>query len=251
MQAAIRRPQDLFPSTLFSVEAGASNGDETLLHPLERALVERAVSKRRHEFAAGRACAHRALTRLQVAPGPILSDRHGCPLWPSGTLGSISHTEGCAISVAATSGRVTAVGVDVDRRSNAFSHSVLRHVCREEELRWISGLPGMLVPMYGLLLFSIKEAIYKCVYAATGERLGFGDASVVLDLSQGLFSARLLREVGEEGRDRLVGRVGCNEDYVFSGLWWPSSGPSAFPHSPLRHSDVFRNATAHERRLRP
>jgi 4'-phosphopantetheinyl transferase EntD len=249
MQAAIRRPQDMFPSTLFSVEAGASNGDEASLHPLERALVERAVSKRRREFAAGRVYAHRALTRLQVVPGPILSDRHGCPLWPTGTLGSISHTEGCAISVAATSGRVTAVGVDVDRRNNAFSHVVLRHICREEELRWISGLPGMLVPMYGLLLFSIKEAIYKCVYAATGERLGFSDASVALDLSQGLFSARLLREVSEDGRDRLIGRVGCNEDYVFSGLWWPSFDPSTSQQSPLRHSDPSRNANVHERRL--
>lgn len=216
---AIRRPEELFPTHWFSVEVSAGGGDASSLHPSEQRLIDRAVPKRRAEFAAGRVCAHRALDRLQHTHEPLLRDPHGCPVWPSGALGSISHTRGCVVSVVARKPQVAAVGVDVDDWREPFTDLALAHICRSEEKAWLEAMLPTARNLHAYALFSIKEAIYKCVYVGTGERLGFHDASVHFDLQQGLFSAQLQRPL-PGGRQRLIGRVGCNQNHVFSGLWW-------------------------------
>jgi 4'-phosphopantetheinyl transferase EntD len=220
LRAAIRSPQGLFPQRLFSVETVAASMDEALLHPCERALVRNAVAKRKGEFAAGRHCARQALARFSISAPSILKDAYGCPLWPDGAVGSISHTSGCVISVAGRSSLVAGLGVDVDSRRAPFPEAVLGHVCRPEELRWLQSMPAASMMLHAYALFSVKETIYKCVYGATGERLAFDDASLQFDLRAGLFRAQLMHAVGREGRTFLVGRVGCNAAHVFSGMWW-------------------------------
>lgn len=226
--SSIQDPRELFPSTWFSVEAhyahGDALGDEAWLHPLERALVARAIPRRRAEFAAGRHCARRALGRLSIAPVALLRDAHGSPLWPAGTLGSISHTEGCAISVAALRSSVRGVGVDVERIDAEAASVISNQVCSASERAALAALPVAARVPHACALFSVKETIYKCVYGATGQRLTFADATVWLDFRQGMFLASLRRPVGigAERRHRLTGRVGRNERYVFSGQYWLS-----------------------------
>jgi 4'-phosphopantetheinyl transferase EntD len=232
-RAAIRAPQALFPHRLFCVESAAAPMDEALLHPGERALVRNAVAKRKGEFAAGRHCARQALARLDISAPAILKDGYGCPLWPQGAVGSISHTAGCVVSVVGRSSQVAALGVDVDSRLAPFPKAILGHVCRPEELRWLLAMPAESMALHAYALFSVKETIYKCVYGATGDRLGFTDASLDIDLQTGLFRARLTRAVGPAGRRFLVGRVGYNAAHVFSGMWWlraPGAGGEA--HAP-------------------
>lgn len=233
-QAAIRSPQALFPRRLFSVETAAAPMDETLLHPLERALVRNAVAKRKGEFAAGRHCARQALARLDISAPSILKDRNGCPQWPAGAVGSISHTKGCVVSVVARSSRFAALGVDVDSRLAPFPQAVLGHVCRHEELRWLRSMPGEAMMLHAYALFSVKETIFKCVYGATGERLRFSDALLDFDLRTGLFRAQLARAVGTAARTFLTGRVGCNAAHVFSGMWWfGATGAGVGAHAPV------------------
>lgn len=220
---AIRRPEDLFPTHWFSVEVSSGGGDALSLHPSEQRLIDRAVPKRRAEFTAGRVCAHRALERLQHAPEPLLRDPYGCPVWPLGTLGSISHTRGCVVSVVARKPQVAAVGVDVDDWREPFPELALDHICCSDEEAWLEAMVPADRNLHAYALFSIKEAIYKCVYTGTGERLGFHDASVHFDLQQGLFRAHLQRPL-IDGRQQVIGRVGCNQNHVFSGLWWFVSG---------------------------
>lgn len=228
--AAIRRPEDLFPAAWFSVATLDGEGDEAALHPLERPLVARAVPKRRRDFAAGRSCARRALARFACEAQPILRDDDGCPLWPAGLLGSISHTAGCAVGVVAARGAVAAVGVDVETIDAAAGRSLLAHVCGPAERAWIEALPAGEHAAAACAVFSIKESIYKCVYAATGgERLGFGDATVSVDLRRGLFTARLSRPLGPERRSRVAGRVGRGERHVFSGLSWLATPSRSTP----------------------
>ena len=62
------------------------------LLPQELALIEGAVPKRVTEFATGRQCAREALRDLGIADVPILFGKDRCPLWPVGTVGSITHT---------------------------------------------------------------------------------------------------------------------------------------------------------------
>lgn len=234
--ATIRSPKELFPEAWFSVEVEHARGDERWLLPSEHALVVRAVPQRRAEFAAGRHCARRALARLSVAPVPLLRDEQGCPLWPRGTSGSISHTSGCVVSVAARCDGVSAVGVDVERIDAAAAEAITAQVCSDAERNALMALPWAERAPYACALFSVKETIYKCVYAATGERLTFSDAAVWLDFRQGLFLATLQRPVGRglDRRDHVVGRVGRNDHYVFSGQYWLARrcDPVSSPISP-------------------
>ncbi len=224
LQAAISSPHSLFPQRLFSVETVTSPMDESLLHPCEYALVRNAVAKRKGEFAAGRHCARLALARLHIGESAILQDANGCPIWPEGAVGSISHTKDCIVSVVGRSSQVAALGVDVDSHLTPFPFDVLGYVCRPEELRWLQSMSAESRRLHAYALFSVKETIYKCVYAATGDQLGFTDALLNFDLRTGLFRAQLARAVGPEGRKYLVGRVGCNATHVFSGMWWFHTG---------------------------
>lgn len=226
----LRAPQDLFPRELFSVEWTDRGAAATELCAAERALARNAVPRRRGEFAAGRVCAHRALRRLHLHSDAILRDEHGSPLWPAGARGSISHTRGCVLSVVALDRRVAALGVDVECHAEPLADRVLQQICVAEELARLQALPPAARRLQAYALFSIKEAIYKAVYGATRQRLGFADASVRFDLDRGVFEARLSRDADLGGRRLLTGRVGCNAQHVFTGLWWFQPGAAAPAH---------------------
>lgn len=219
-QNAIASLDGLFPHHLFSVEVVSTPMDESVLHPDELLLVKNAVAKRKGEFAAGRFCARQALIRQHLNPGVILKDIHGCPVWPHGAVGSISHTRGCIVSVVGHSNQVAGLGVDVDLRQPRFPERILQHICRPEELKRLSAMSDDLMNLHAYAIFSIKETIYKCVYMATGERLTFNEATLNLDLNVGIFHAQLTRPVGYARKKRLAGRVGFNTTHIFSGMWW-------------------------------
>src|SRR4051812_19673514 len=74
-------------------------GQAVVLAPLEERLVASASDKRRRDFALGRACAHQALAALGFDDGAIAIRQNGAPLWPTGVLGSITHTHGYAAAL--------------------------------------------------------------------------------------------------------------------------------------------------------
>ena len=89
------------------------------------------------------------------------------------------------------------------------------------------------------VLFSAKESIYKAWFAFTGERLGFGDARVVIDGSRRTFAARILAapSTGQGRRlprrdDGVSGRIGVSRGLVLTAVsigWGRSSSePPAF-----------------------
>jgi 4'-phosphopantetheinyl transferase EntD len=57
-------------------EMDPMHATEADLLPAERAQVSNAVTKRVREFAAGRQCARKAMSRLGVSMGPLLNDLH-------------------------------------------------------------------------------------------------------------------------------------------------------------------------------
>jgi 4'-phosphopantetheinyl transferase EntD len=210
----------MFPRDLFSMATARGPSNDALLHQLERELIRNARAERRGEFAAARQCAHRALARFGIEPQPILRDPHGAPQWPHGVCGSITHTSGCMLGVVALDSRVVALGVDVEARGAAFPERALAPVCRPEEFAELHDEASPLRHVNAYAVFCAKEAIYKAVYSATRERLGFQDARVHLDLPRGLFRAHLLRSADGRGRRELIGRVGYNDAHVFAAVWW-------------------------------
>ena len=192
----------------------APTGQDALL-PQERALVDGASAQRLAEFATGRHCARVALRALDadLAGMPVLRDARGAPLWPSGTVGSITHCAGWTGAVVARSrgsrfGRgVAAIGLDAEPIA-PLPAGVVEVVASVEEREALARLgaerPG--IP-WDTLLFSAKEATYKAWYPLTG--LVVGHDAVEVDLSpQGVFTAVAAADdcAGREVAHRVRGR---------------------------------------------
>src|SRR5690606_27502272 len=92
--------------------AGAIDDYDIL--PDERALIANAVRKRQREFSTGRWLSRRGLRQFGLPDRPILMGRLRNPLFPDGTLGTISHDGAiCAVAVMQNSAW-TGVGFGID-----------------------------------------------------------------------------------------------------------------------------------------
>jgi 4'-phosphopantetheinyl transferase EntD len=173
------------------VEWGDPGEPSLPLFPEEAELVASAVEKRRLEFARGRQCARAALRRLGVADQPLLSGSQREPLWPSGVVGSITHTAGICGAVVGWQHRYLGVGIDVEPAA-PLERAVAERIATEVEMRSLGSLPPLLAAR---LIFSAKEAFYKCQFSVTRQFLGFFEVSVALE-PHGEFSVELLTDAG-------------------------------------------------------
>ncbi len=108
-------------------------------------------------------------------PLSVGADRQ--PLWPVGLIGSITHTAGyCAAAVAERSGLI-AVGLDSETVGDV-SRDIWPTICGASEAEWLRSLPADRQDAAITLIFSAKEAFYKCQYPLTREWLDFHDLIV-------------------------------------------------------------------------
>ncbi|WIY23443.1 4'-phosphopantetheinyl transferase family protein [Parasedimentitalea psychrophila] len=150
-------------------------------------LSANAVAKRQREFAAGRAAAHAAMADLGHRPQAIVIGKNRAPLWPEGLTGSITHSRSCAIAIVARNRDVLALGIDVEE-DRPLADKLLPAICSDAEQEWLMAQanPGQLAK----LIFSAKEAAYKCQYSVSQRYFGFDGLELALDLAQGGFQAR-------------------------------------------------------------
>ncbi len=154
-------------------------------------LSPNAVDKRRREFAAGRAAAHAAMIDLGRRPEAILVGDKRAPIWPKGLTGSITHTRSCAMAAVAPVGHAQALGIDVEE-DTPLDDNLLSAICSDQEQQWLRAQanPGQLAKV----IFSAKEAAYKCQYTVSQRFFGFDGMELELDLEQGHFQARFTAE---------------------------------------------------------
>jgi 4'-phosphopantetheinyl transferase EntD len=185
-----------------AVEAGRIDSVVGDIRPEEHAYVAAAVPSRQAEFRAGRILAHRALARLGGCDAPILAGADRAPVWPAGFTGSISHTHTHAAAAVGKLDDVLAIGIDVED-VDRFRPELEGHIMRPEEISAILDRRPVEARRSALaLVFSVKEAFYKCQYAITRQFLGFHDATVSLDIARGEFTLIVL-----DRRSALAGRV--------------------------------------------
>ncbi|KAA3451432.1 hypothetical protein C7I87_06875 [Mesorhizobium sp. SARCC-RB16n] len=144
--------------------------------------------RRRREFAWGRHHAREALRQLGVAPVPILSRADGAPLWPSGVVGSISHSCCDCGAVAGRVDNVLALGLDIED-DEPLGADLLPIICtptETERAEWSSSRFGP------KLIFVIKEAVYKAYAPSTGAFLDFQDVCVRIEHESGSFEAEIV-----------------------------------------------------------
>jgi 4'-phosphopantetheinyl transferase EntD len=181
----------ILPAAVATAEARDDEGERHLF-PAEEEVVGRAVEKRRQEFTSGRACARRALEQLGLPAGPIPSGERGEPIWPEGTIGSITHCDGYRAAVAARSDELLTVGIDAEPHQ-PLPERLIDDIAGPQERPRLAELarlePGV---HWDRLLFSAKESVYKAWFPLAQRWLGFEDAVLTLDPGTGTFSARLL-----------------------------------------------------------
>ena len=166
----------LFPPGVIAIERRGDLEPEALSEAESESL-GRAAPQRRREFAAGRECARRALARCGVEGAVIGRGADRRPLWPAPFVGSIAHTAEYAAAAVAHRNDFASLGMDVERREAVGEH-LWRRIAVPLELDWIGTLPVGERVSAATLLFSAKEAIYKCVYPWLGLRLGFQDVAL-------------------------------------------------------------------------
>lgn len=146
----------------------------------------RPCPQRQREFAAGRAAAKDALEQLGVPDTniPIGPDRS--PLWPEGCVGSISHTAGLALAVAARREHLRALGLDLEL-SRAVTPELWTALFGASEIGWIQGRPNDQQAGSAAVIFCAKESFYKLQYPMTGAWVDFHDAEVAVFPDTGSF----------------------------------------------------------------
>jgi 4'-phosphopantetheinyl transferase EntD len=188
----------------------------TLL-PEEQLFLARAVPKRVHEFAGGRACARAALAQLGFSGAALPVGPERAPVWPPGATGSITHTDGfCAAVVAATTD-IRALGLDVEGVDSVKPH-LWRRICNPEELATLQSCDLEAAIAAATLIFSAKEAFYKCQHFLTGQWLGFSDVTVTVEDAG--FSVRPARtlEISQRSAGPWRGRYRRESGLVMTGV---------------------------------
>jgi enterobactin synthetase component D / holo-[acyl-carrier protein] synthase len=211
---------ELFPPGALVAEL-REPGDPAALLPEETQCLKGAVQKRVQEFAAGRACAHRLLDKLGIIDFPIKVADDRQPLWPATVVGSITHTSGFCAAVVAKKESLSAVGIDSEIAGSVKAH-LWRGICTPSETAWLRSLPDAEQTAAATLIFSAKEAFYKCQYALVHERLNFHDATVepAWGAARGVFRIHANRSIAlaRHAALPLEGEYSFHEEFVTTGI---------------------------------
>lgn len=184
----------------------------------EEAAVEKAVDKRKLEFALGRKAARAALSALGVAPLPLLQLADRSVQWPDGFVGSITHAEGYVGALAAKTQLVKGIGIDAERKTRVQDR-LWKQIANAEEMAWFEAADDETERrLRATRLFSAKEAFYKAQYCLSRAWVGFHDVTV--RFSELGFEVELELDVARLGLrgQRYQGNQAVLGDHVISVL---------------------------------
>jgi len=184
------------------------------LHRAERADTARMGAARRAAFAAGRHCARQALGYLGMKDVAVARSEMGLPAWPQNTVGSITHTHGYAAAAVAHADDCRALGIDAETIGR-LKPKLWPRVFTEAEQRWLRALDSKHRDMYATVIFSAKEAFYKCQYPITGRFLSFQDAEIELEGATFRVHCSKLENFNLHGRFCVVNRKALTVAYVY------------------------------------
>jgi len=217
-------------STLFQGEVACSRAvpsDE--LRPLfevEESSLSQPTEVRRREFSAGRAAARRALALLGSKPVAIPQGPDRVPQWPPDIVGSITHCRGFCAAVVGRGALILGLGIDAEGAA-PLEPELEALICRKEERRHHSHLPEIEDVHWPKLVFSAKEAFYKCIYPRERQFLDFLDVTVrfaVTGEREGSFETAVLRSGLEPVilTGRVHGRWRIEDGIILTGATWLS-----------------------------
>lgn len=145
---------------------------------VESSSDDRQLTKRQREFELGRKTAHQLLNSWkEYTTVAVAQDRS--PIWPSGFCGSISHSDHWCWVAVASHKKITSIGLDTETITDCQTAEQLKsQIGSEPEWELLEELE--LGPeLTFTLLFSAKEAFYKCWYPTNQQYFDFRDAELI------------------------------------------------------------------------
>lgn len=157
--------------------------------------IKKSVVKRRAEYFAGRFCAHKALIFLGCMDTHVAASTERAPLWPTGVLGSISHTDNFAISAVGSAKKIAFIGIDVEVRQQEIFIDIANEFTSSIEQNYLLSL-ALPYDISLLIVFSAKESLFKALWPTVKSFLDFSYAEIInIDDSVMTFSFRLTRSL--------------------------------------------------------
>jgi 4'-phosphopantetheinyl transferase EntD len=208
--------KSLLPSGI-RVGAGALSSNVLPLTCSELASVGEISADRKRELQNGRSYAKHALAMFGVhdVDLPVGSDR--LPVWPTGFIGSITHTrrnsEGFCAAAVARSDEFLALGIDVEY-AVGLDPPVWPTILTVTELSQIRSLPANEREGEAIRRWCVKEAIVK----ATRRRL---EPLVIETENCEADSARYALTQKSDGPERWHARTACWQGLVFAAVAVP------------------------------
>ena len=168
---------------------------------------------RQEEFKAGRRCASQALAKVGSEDRIALPDADGLPNWPQGFLGSISHSLGIAMAVAAKKEKYAFIGLDLER-TNRLSESAARRVIHPLEVSFAGDNQ-----VNASILFSLKEAFYKAQFPRWRELGNFRELALSVNLAEGTADIKDMDARFDSELVQLSFAFKIVDDFVISLAW--------------------------------
>jgi 4'-phosphopantetheinyl transferase EntD len=210
----------LLPNEVAIVETPDLAGEDDLF-PIEARQVAGAVPKRRLEFATGRRCARRALTRLGLPPTPVPMGSQREPVWPPEIVGSITHCQGYYAAAVARRRDIEGLGIDAEANMS-LPPGVPDLTSLPSE--WV-GLSDTVGVSWPALLFSARESVFKLWFPITRRWLDHRDVRLRIEPPHQRFKVKLVSEGAPVLSDllaRVEGRFGWSSSHVFTCAWLPN-----------------------------
>ena len=170
------------------------------------------VTKRLNEYTHGRHCAREALRALGESPQAIPTGADRSPQWPAGIVGTITHSGPLAAAAVARQNSYAGLGLDIETAEPLDTAAIGMILLPEERDNHDAS--------EAKLLFSIKEAVFKCIYPRVRCYVDFQEMRIELDRSAGRYSAVPCCDKFEPALIAgLEGRYVLASDYLASSAW--------------------------------
>lgn len=183
------------------------------LYEEERSLITKATLKRRNEFSTGRYGIRCLLKSYGINYFPIKCDQKGMPIFPSGIIGSISHSDKKCLMATSTNIDYKSIGIDIEEYSK-LDLSLCRYFLHKSEIEFVDSQVAAYQKIMAAIFFSVKEAFYKMQYSITKSYLGFLDVQVS-NIEVGSLEFRLLCDIGiDTGKVKAYYKF--DEDHVYT-----------------------------------
>lgn len=159
--------------------------------------------------------------RLGSAALDVSSGKDGCPVWPSGIVGSITHSNGIAFAAVTWESRAISLGLDTEMLMPlATAREMAPMIATPLEYQNLLKQP-IGTQLLTTIIFSAKEAIFKCLYPLLKFRFDFTDVEIiVVDIPSGRFLAVPQPSLPTPFSEplRLAGNFVVINDIIHTGL---------------------------------